>query len=156
MGESRVDAVRDLLAAGRRDRVPDRAPGRRPADRVSTVTRCGARGPRELVTGPGPSGSRPRFSSASLPKRGHVARPSKREPGRTTSPGRDDRRGRSGVELIPGGCDSLEPGVDAEGAEEVADVIADRLLAEVELAGDLLRRAATLKEAKNLRLAWRQ
>jgi hypothetical protein len=40
----------------------------------------------------------------------------------------------------------LQAGVDAERAQEVADVISHRLLAEVQLVGDLRRRAAVLQQ----------
>src|SRR5262249_46581333 len=43
-----------------------------------------------------------------------------------------------------GGSDGFESGVDAEGCEETADVVLDRVGAQVQLGGDLLRRATLL------------
>jgi hypothetical protein len=43
--------------------------------------------------------------------------------------------------------------MDAEGSKETADVVPDRLGAQVELGGDLLRRAALLQKTKHLDLA---
>jgi len=47
----------------------------------------------------------------------------------------------------PGDGDGFESGVDAERPEETADVVPDRLGAQMELGGDLLRRAALLRLA---------
>jgi hypothetical protein len=43
--------------------------------------------------------------------------------------------------------------MDAEGLEETANVVPDRLSAQVELAGDLLRRASLLQQTEHLDLA---
>src|SRR5262245_31651850 len=51
-----------------------------------------------------------------------------------------------------GGGDGFESGVDAERSKETADVVPDGLGAQVELRGDLLRRAALLQEPKHLHL----
>ena len=51
---------------------------------------------------------------------------------------------------VPGRSDGFESGVDAEGLEETADVVPDRLRAQIELGGDLLRRAALLEEPEYL------
>src|SRR6476660_5812727 len=48
----------------------------------------------------------------------------------------------------------LEPGVGPDGVEQVADVIADGLPAQVQVLGDLCGRAAPLELAQNLGLAW--
>ncbi len=42
--------------------------------------------------------------------------------------------------------------MDAEGLEETTDVVPDCLIAQVELTGDLLRRAPLLQETKHLDL----
>jgi hypothetical protein len=44
-----------------------------------------------------------------------------------------------------GDCDGFESGVDAECAEEVTDVVPSRLGADVQLAGDLSGRVASLE-----------
>ena len=44
--------------------------------------------------------------------------------------------------------------MDAKCLEETADVIPDRLAAQVQLRGDLLRRAALLQKSKHLDLTW--
>ena len=53
----------------------------------------------------------------------------------------------------PGRRRRLRAGIDAEGLKETADVVPDRLGAQVELGGDLLRRAALLQKTKHLDLA---
>ena len=52
--------------------------------------------------------------------------------------------------------DGLEPRVDAERAEQAADVVPHGLRLEVELGGDLGGRAAVLEQAEHLRLARRE
>ena len=52
-----------------------------------------------------------------------------------------------------GESDGLESGMDAEGAEETANVVPDCLGGQVEVGGDLLRRAALLQKTKHLDLA---
>src|SRR5262245_27326669 len=52
-----------------------------------------------------------------------------------------------------GGRDGLEAGVHAEGAEEMPDVVPDRLGAQLELCSDLLRGATLLQKSKHLDLA---
>ena len=52
----------------------------------------------------------------------------------------------------PCGGDGFESGVDTEGAKETADVVPDRLGAQMELGGDLLRRAALLEKTQHLDL----
>jgi len=51
------------------------------------------------------------------------------------------------------GGDGFESGVDAEGSKETADVVPDRLGAQVELGGDLLGRVALFQKPKHLDLA---
>ena len=51
-----------------------------------------------------------------------------------------------------GGGDGFESGVDPEGTKETADVVSDRLAAQMKLGGDLLRRAALLQKTKHLDL----
>ena len=46
--------------------------------------------------------------------------------------------------------------MDAEGAEETANVVPDCLGGQVEVGGDLLRRAALLQKTKHLDLARRE
>ena len=53
---------------------------------------------------------------------------------------------------IPGDGDGFESGIDAEGPKKTADVVPDRLSAQMELGGDLLRRAALLEKTKHLDL----
>ena len=48
---------------------------------------------------------------------------------------------------VPRQGNGLDARVDAERPEQVADVVSDRLEAEVELAGDLVGRVAPLEEA---------
>jgi hypothetical protein len=60
---------------------------------------------------------------------------------------------RSAGRCGAGGGDGFESGVDAEGPKETADVVPDCLGAQVELGGDLLRRAALLQKTKHLDLA---
>jgi len=50
----------------------------------------------------------------------------------------------------------LEPRVGADCAQQVADVIAHRIHAHLQLVGDLACRAAALEELEDLRLARRQ
>ena len=52
----------------------------------------------------------------------------------------------------PGCSDGFESGMDAEGPKKTADVVPDRLGAQVELGGHLLRRAALLQKTKHLDL----
>src|SRR5829696_7444698 len=52
--------------------------------------------------------------------------------------------------------DGLEPRVHTERTQHVPNVVADRLGAQVELVGDLFRRAAVLEETQDLVLARRQ
>src|SRR6202795_1624074 len=67
----------------------------------------------------------------------------------------DPRSGRDEV-LPPPHRDRLEPGVDVERLQDVADVVPHSLGAEVKLAGDLFGRAALLQEAQHLGLPRRQ
>ena len=53
---------------------------------------------------------------------------------------------------VPGCSDGFESGVDAESPKEAANVVPDRLGAEMELGSDLLRRAALLQQTKHLDL----
>src|SRR6478735_3613806 len=55
-----------------------------------------------------------------------------------------------------GGGDGFQSGVDAERLKQAADVVPDRLGAQVELAGDLPRRTALLQETKDIDLARRE
>ena len=68
------------------------------------------------------------------------------------------RRASRRISLWSGPCDgdSFESGVDAEGLKETADVVPDRLGAQVELGGDLLRRAALLQKTEHLDLTGRE
>ena len=52
--------------------------------------------------------------------------------------------------------DRLEPGMHAERAEDVANVVADRLDAQVQLTGDVVRPPAVLEQAEHLGLTWGQ
>ena len=56
----------------------------------------------------------------------------------------------------PCGGDGFQSGVDAEGPKETTDVVPDRLRAQVELGGDLLRRAALLQQTEHLDLTGRE
>jgi len=58
--------------------------------------------------------------------------------------------------LLAGYRNGFEPGVHAKRPQQMADVIAHCLWAELELLRDLLRRTATLEQAEDLRLAWRE
>ena len=57
------------------------------------------------------------------------------------------------VRCGPRGGDSFESGIDTEGLKETADVVPYRLWAQVELGGDLLRRATLLEQTEYLDLA---
>ena len=54
------------------------------------------------------------------------------------------------------GRDGFEAGVHAERAQEMPDVVLDRLGAQVELLSDLLGRASLLEQAKHLGLPGRE
>ncbi len=75
------------------------------------------------------------------------------EPSLTAQSAYQVRRSSSVGRSVSGGGDGFESGVDAESPEETADVVPDRFGAQVELGGDLLRRAALLEKAKHLDLA---
>src|SRR5215203_4228292 len=51
-----------------------------------------------------------------------------------------------------GGSDGFESRMDSEAPKDVADVVPDRLGAQVQLGGDLLGRAALLQKTKHLDL----
>jgi hypothetical protein len=53
---------------------------------------------------------------------------------------------------VPGESNGFEAGMGAECPEQVADVIANRLDAQVELAGDLVSRMAPLEQPQHLGL----
>ena len=55
-----------------------------------------------------------------------------------------------------GDHDGLEPRVDAKGPKDAADVVPDRLQAEMQLFRDLIGRVALFQQAQDLGLAWRQ
>ena len=63
---------------------------------------------------------------------------------------------RSVVAMGAGDGDGLESGMDAEGPEEMANVVPDCLGGQVEVGGDLLRRAALLQKTKHLDLTRRE
>ncbi len=52
--------------------------------------------------------------------------------------------------------DGLEPGMHAERAEDVANVVADGLDAQIQLTGDVVRPPAVLEQTEHLGLAWGQ
>ena len=54
---------------------------------------------------------------------------------------------------MSGGGDGFEAGVHSEGSQQMADVVSDRLGAEVEFLGDLLGRASLFEKAKHLGLS---
>jgi len=58
--------------------------------------------------------------------------------------------------LLASDRDGLEPCVDAERSQQVANVIPHRLGTQVQLLRDLLGRAAPLEQTQNLGLAWRE
>jgi len=71
--------------------------------------------------------------------------------------GRDEPRGQLSSDLADrvvrdSGCNLFESGVHAQGPEEAADVVANRLGAREQLIGDLSGRAALLEETKHLGL----
>jgi hypothetical protein len=53
---------------------------------------------------------------------------------------------------VTGYGDGFEPGVHAECAEQMADVVPDRLRAQMKLLRDLLGRTSLLEEAQHLGL----
>ena len=57
---------------------------------------------------------------------------------------------------VSGGGDGFETRGHSEGSQQMADVVADRLRAQVELLRDLLRRASLLKDLQHLGLAGRE
>jgi hypothetical protein len=57
---------------------------------------------------------------------------------------------------VPRKGNGLDAGVDAERPEQVADVVSNRLGAQVQRAGDLVGRVAPLQQAKDLRLPRRE
>ena len=74
------------------------------------------------------------------------------DPGESSLRASSESLSQRGV-AATGGGDGFKSGVDAERPEETADVVPDRLGAQMELGGDLLGRAALLQEPKHLDLA---
>jgi hypothetical protein len=59
---------------------------------------------------------------------------------------------RAGISVAICDCDCLEPRVSSDGAEQVPNVVADRLGAQLKLLGDLPRRATALEKFEDFRL----